>query len=114
MVRSGLPASVFIGIQLFSAKMMVAGAPPGREVWGGVGASTGMGYIGIQLFSAKMMLAGALLGSEVWGGVGASTGMGYAGDGLYRISVTFRQILQAGAPAGSGVWRRQQDLAESN
>ena len=45
---------VYIGIQLFSAKMKLAVAPPGREVWGGVGASTGMGYIGIQLFSAKM------------------------------------------------------------
>ena len=60
---------VYIGIQLFSAKMKLAGAPPGSEVWGGVGASTGMGYIGIQLFSAKMMLAGAPPGWAFWGGV---------------------------------------------
>ena len=43
----------YIGIQLFSAKRMLAGAPPGREVWGGVGASTEMDYIGIQLLPAE-------------------------------------------------------------
>ena len=53
---------VYIGFQLFSAKMMVAGAPPGSRVWGGVGASTGVGYIGIQLFSAKMMPRGGAAG----------------------------------------------------
>ena len=68
---------------------MLAGAPPGSEVWGGVGASTGMGYIGIQLFSAKMMLAGAPPGSEVWGGVGASTGMGYIGIQLFSAKMMF-------------------------
>ena len=68
---------------------MLAGAPPGREVWGGVGASTGMGYIGIQLFSAKMMLAGAPPGSEVWGGVGASTEMDYIGIQLLPAEPAF-------------------------
>ena len=58
---------------------MLAGAPSGSMVWGGVGSSTGMGYIGIQLFSAKMKLAGAPPGSEVWVGVGAWPGMGYIG-----------------------------------
>ena len=76
-----------IGFNYFPPKVMLAGAPSGSMVWGGVGSLTGMGYIGIQLFSAKMMLAGAPPGSEVWGGVGASTGMGYIGIQLFSAKM---------------------------
>ena len=43
---------VYIGIQLFSAKMMLAGAPPGWAFWGGVRVGDRV-YIGIHLLSAK-------------------------------------------------------------
>ena len=78
---------------------MLAGAPPGREVWGGVGASTEMDYIGIQLFSAKQKVAGV-------GGFGMWNIRGFRDrdsvtDSLYRDSVIFRQKDARGGAAGT-------------
>ena len=69
--------------------MIVVGAPPGSEVRGAVGASTGMGYIGIQfIFRQNVWSRGRRRDGRFGAGFGSETGCGFYRD---SISSIFRQ-----------------------